>query len=525
MNRLERGLFPRNGFLNFLIVAVLSGSISYLMIGSQISQANWGMIDDHEIFNFLGPSLHLPAGEIWNTLLSKTEVGSLQGRFRPGYYVFKLVETSLWGDNVHLWYLARTIGFAVFLSSVWWLLRRFVGLWLGGAVTVYIALLPLWADIWSRLGPSEVYGAICIGAMMFSAYFIFFSENSPTRHISAVALAFSTVALVGMKETFIPLAGGAIAMYVLAGIRRKLALPIVAVLILTIVVALGGIVFAVTKELAASGADAYARPVEVWPVIAIAIEGFRSAVGRTWLLYAIPILLFGGLQLLRRDTFRIWIRTSGIAIGAWGFLVAIYASQCALYRSGFPFNSRYDFPAMLLVPLSLCVLACYVFYLARCYLSERTMNYAALAAAVLLGAHLASAKSSPTFAAVRTNIATTNTFYTQLRRVLNAAQQSPSSPIILEAYGPGAYEPVFSLLTYLSALGAKNRISVRLHPEEKSQGVLYDGLQQTLAALESGSSSLAPLRESLANRVQGCISIGILGAPDQGCDGFMVKVR
>jgi hypothetical protein len=75
------------------------------------------MIDDHEIFNFLGPRLHLPLTEIWSTLVAKTEVGSLQGLFRPGYYVFKLIETSLWGDNVHLWYLARTIGFAVARSG------------------------------------------------------------------------------------------------------------------------------------------------------------------------------------------------------------------------------------------------------------------------------------------------------------------------------------------------------------------------------------------------------------------------
>ena len=112
MRRLERWLFPRGESLNLLLIACLSGAISFILIGRQIYQANWGLIDDHEIFHFLGPGLRLPLADIWSTLLAKTEVGSLQGRFRPGYYTVKLIETSLWGSNVHLWYLARTFGLA-----------------------------------------------------------------------------------------------------------------------------------------------------------------------------------------------------------------------------------------------------------------------------------------------------------------------------------------------------------------------------------------------------------------------------
>jgi hypothetical protein len=104
MKRLERCRFPRGELLNFLVIACLSGALSFLLIGRQVYQANWGLIDDHEIFYFPGPDLHLPLTDVWNTLLAKTEVGSLQGHFRPGYYAVKLIEASLWGGNVHLWY-------------------------------------------------------------------------------------------------------------------------------------------------------------------------------------------------------------------------------------------------------------------------------------------------------------------------------------------------------------------------------------------------------------------------------------
>src|ERR1700716_749054 len=153
MNGLERCLFPRNQLVNFIIIACLSSAFSFLLMGRQIYQANWGLIDDHVVFYFLGSDLHLPLSEIWSTLLAKTEVGTFEGRFRPAYYLFTLTETWLWGANVHLWYLTRTIAFAVFLSSIWWIMRRFGGGWLSGALTASIALLPLWADVWSRLGP------------------------------------------------------------------------------------------------------------------------------------------------------------------------------------------------------------------------------------------------------------------------------------------------------------------------------------------------------------------------------------
>jgi hypothetical protein len=111
-----------------------------------------------------------------------------------------------------------------------------------------------------------------------------------------------------------------------------------------------------------------------------------------------------------------------------------------------------------------------------------------------------------------------------LQFALRAAAKSPDNPIIFEAYGPGAYESVFSLARYLTAFGARNPISVRSHPDATSQGKLYDGLQQTLDQLEqAGGDGIVPLRDSLANHPKGCISIAINGSPDPGCAGFQVK--
>jgi hypothetical protein len=529
MKWLERCLFPRSNLANFLVIACLSGALSFLLIGRQIYQANWGLIDDHEVFHFLGPGLQLPLTEIWSTLLAKTEVGTFAGRFRPGYYIFKLAETSFWGTNVHLWYLARTIGFAVFLSSIWWFTRRYAGIWLAGILTAYIALLPMWAGVWARLGPSEIYGATCIGIMIFATYFIFFSDTSRTRNVSAITLTLSTIVLVGMKETFLPIAGCTAAVLMSAAVRKKLSPSASAVLMLLIVAALACIVIVIGRQVVATGADFYAKTVELWPVLGFAGDGLLSAVRQTWWLYLTPILIFGASELILRKPLRSWIVASSITIGAYGLIVAMYAMQCALYRAKFPLNSRYDFPAMLLVPLSLCVLACYVFCMMRGFFSKRTINYAGFATASLACLYLIAGSArldngKALAAAVHTNIEATSSFYNELQRALRAAEKSPESPIILEAYGPGAYEPVFSLSTYLPALGARNRISIRLHPGPNSHGKLYDDLEQRLSELEkAGSGAFTPLRDSLASPAPGCVSIGITGPPDGTCSGFQVK--
>lgn len=532
MNRLERCLFPQSRLLNFFTLAVLSIALSVLLIGRQIWQANWGIIDDFQILDFLGPDLNLPLSEIWNTLLTKTEVGTLQGRFRPSYYSFVLLESSLWGDNVHLWYLARTAGFALFLASIWWFMERFIGMWLSGVLTAYVSLLPMWADVWSRLGPSEIYGSTFVGVMIFASYFILFADSPRIRSSSAIVLTLATFALVGAKETFVPLAGGSMAVLILAWAKGRLSLPVAAVLLVAILCAAGGILVVVRQQLNASGGDDfYAKATGFVPTLSFAARGLLSAIAQTLWIVVIPVWVLGQLNVIPRKSLKDWIAGSGVAVGAYCFLLVTYALQCALYRSKFPLNLRYDFPAMLLVPLTCCILACEFFSKIRPFYSERTINYVQFAAAAFVLLYFATGsinfdKGRATTIAVRNNIETTNSFFNELQRAIQAARAAPDNPVILEAYGPGAYEAVFSLATYLSSYGVRNLISVRLHSDENTAGKLFEALQRRLLDMQqSGHSGFTPLRDSLASGAAGCISIGINGLPDAACKAFQVKTR
>ena len=362
--------------------------------------------------------------------------------------------------------------------------------------------------------------------MIYAADFILFSDSRRIRIASAIVLAFATIALIGMKETFLPLAAGALVVLLLAGRRRRLPPILIGVLALAILSCAGAIAYVVSKQVPAT--DYYLKSIGPWAIIKYGIIGLLDGLLRTWWLLVLPVVLFRILGVIPRKTLGHWIADSRVAIGAYGFLVVMYAAQCALYRSSFPQHSRYDFPAMLLVPLTCCILACEISRQARNFVPERTINYAQLTVAGFLFFALVTVYSGRPPAlpvAVQNNIEATNLFFPELQRIASAAKQAPGSPVILEAHGPRAYEAVYSLSYYLRSLSADNAVSVRFHPDEKSKGALFDSLQHRLSALEAGTGAFIPLHESLARRSRGCLSVGIDGPPDTTCTGFQVKGR
>ena len=154
-SKLDMILFPKRRIVLGLI-GVLTLSITIYVMGRQIWEANWWLIDDHEIFLFLGHRNHLPFSELFSTMLAKTEVGTWQGRYRPVYYFLRILETCLWGNNVHLWYLTLAVTMAIFIGALWWALSRFLPFWLSLAALIPVITLYFWSDIWTRLGPCEI---------------------------------------------------------------------------------------------------------------------------------------------------------------------------------------------------------------------------------------------------------------------------------------------------------------------------------------------------------------------------------
>ncbi|MET4450297.1 hypothetical protein [Bradyrhizobium sp. RT3b] len=527
---LERYLFLENRRFAFSLIGLLSLCTALILIGPQILYANWSLIDNWDYFNWLGPDLNLPFSEVWHTLMTKTEVGSFAGRFRPCYYMLMVLEASLWGPNVHLWYLARTLEFGVFIASVWWIVSRFAGLWLAAVLLIPILAGPFWGDVWARLGPQEIYGCAAVGIILFGAYGLFAMSSRGVRIAAGFIVTLATIVLIGTKETFLPIAGLSV-VFLFAAAARRLVPGVLSALLIAVICACGAFEFYIVQKIVmATGTDFNGDAIGLPLLKELAVESLFQAI-RLWLpVHLVVAFAFASITRWRAADWRQWKNASLVASLAFTFLVCLYVSQCIAYRSVVALNMRYDFPKMLFNPFNYCLLSCYAVYMTRAYFTPHAANYLSLGAAVVLAFVFIpniSFKTSVSRAVVH-NIDVTTRFYNELQLIIAAAKHSPNVPIILEAHEPltWAYEPVFSLSTYLTVFGTHNSIAVRVHPKSNPTERMAAGFKTGLMAMQDvGNDRFVSLAVAAKLSQRGCISVGINGPASSDCTGFEVKTE
>jgi hypothetical protein len=516
--------FARSGWWAVLPIALGAIAIALAQTGRQIWLAGWGIIDDHEVFDFLGTRQHLPFSEVISTVLDKTEVGSLEGRFRPAFYFLHVLETAAWGRDVHLWYGFHSLIFAFFLGAVWWVLCRILGLLPSTLCMLPIAFTKFWGAVWGRLGPSEIYAAPAIGLMLLGCYEIFFAPSRLRRNLGCAFLTVGTLIAAGSKETMLPLACLTLFVLVLAVVDRRLTMlsgsMAAAVTIAFCVV----VISIVLSQLVATGTDFYGNSVS--PVVRLrATLTLMRPFGAGFIVVAMAVIaVVAGLILGLR---RLVSNFEAVAVlGTLCFLLGFFISQELAYGGNVPSGTRYDFPAMLIPVAFIYFIGCVVNLRVREAGKQRLADGLALGFGVAIAAvfwwtggvgGLVSSINQ-----VETNIIKTREFSTELAAIVSRARTNPAAPIILEAYGPGAYEPVFSLQRYLQSAGLENPIAVRLHPDAKSEGAFYDRLEKRLRDLQDATNSLFVKLMDLP--VGGpCVSIGINGDAAANCAGFRVR--
>jgi hypothetical protein len=171
-------------FTGFSTALVSAFGVAFWATGPSFT-AKFGPIDDHEPLIWMGPDGHLPWSEFWTTFINKTEIGQwgASGRFRPAYYLFRVGETVLFGNNPWAWYVCVLVMFTAacavlgYVAAVWLStavngsrasIRWSVTL-LGSAVCAFLfAGLYAWSAIVGRLGPSEQLGLLATPVVLLS---------------------------------------------------------------------------------------------------------------------------------------------------------------------------------------------------------------------------------------------------------------------------------------------------------------------------------------------------------------------
>ena len=184
-------------------------------------EAQWGIIDDHEVFSYLGDDLELHMNEILPVLVKYTEIGNYgkTTRYRPAYHFIRILESWLWGAKVHYWYFFRFLLLVTSVFLLWKSFQPFLGTIFGGLLTLMLISGSWMGNIFSRLGPSETYAFCGLSVYIYSSYKLF--EHGGHRAIGIKWWSIHTLAClvcIGSKENFLfmlPLAlvGALYAMY------------------------------------------------------------------------------------------------------------------------------------------------------------------------------------------------------------------------------------------------------------------------------------------------------------------------
>lgn len=476
-------------------------ALAWLLYGRLLT-AQWSSIDDHEIMWFLGPSGRLAVGDI-AARLAETEVGqyAMYPRFRPIYYILRLLETAAWGRDPALWYGARITMLIVSLGLFWLLVSPVVGDLGGALLCAYALSFPFWVEIFGRLGPSETYAVV--GLAIYLAAFVSCLRQMRggirCRLLSAAGILVGALLAVGSKENMLILVLPTAYLGYLAGTRRQAAMLASVALTLAVSALVGyGILLATAR----SGTDVYGQDVAIGArieeiLLFIRDNGFRSPL--TVMAAAVPVLLAAlavpGLSGVARSAIRkglIWLV----------LLSLLYLSQWVFYGWSWPTGvaPRYSFPGLLFLPASVLL---YYWVSERLVApgEERTLVVPAhglsFAASIVL-AIIYHGSFAPVANALDVHVAESRRFTASIERISQELRSTPHVPLIVEAGEDvwADYERAYSYPRFLRAYQVANPFFLRT--SLGAEGASPSGIHAQLAAdLEKvsleGNENYSPL--------------------------------
>ncbi len=464
----------------FVLVWLLSLGVGYCLFGVNLN-AKMGMIDDHEVVSFLGPDKDIAVGEI-PQLLSKTEVGKWGEalRFRPVYYTLRIVESMSFRDNAKLWYGLRLIIFALSLTLGFFLLLPLIGAIPSVAGLAYILTWDYWKDIWTRLGPSEIYAVL--GLLLFLTGFVQLLRRNQVSNRDVWLCVAGAIICVGSKENFffliVPLVYALIARWrQLSNWQRGG---------LTIAILVGGLVLlAMYLATQAAGTTFYHESLSLF-------ERAKLAVTKTprilyWYRGLHIFALAVGLNVLdywRGSTSRRkQIVASSIKYG-WILLMLglTVASQVFFYGAQWPGNNRYDFPGVLAIQLF--ALVSIVYFPG----SWRKIGLIVMTLYTLIWSYHKG--YYPIQEAARQNVVRTVSFQNRLDSIRSKLDENQGEPILFESNSPLFYEEIASTRRYLLYYGYPSQMYFRYSGEEE-QDALYGALAGSMRQIsEVGSGDI-----------------------------------
>ncbi len=498
---------------NGLVILLASAAMVLSLHGPSL-QAKWGVIDDHEIMNYLGQDGKLTMKE-WSQFVSQS--GALHPgvslRYRPVYDIFRLTEVGLWDNNPQAWYIVRLTILSLFIATAWYITQSIIGFAGGGLLATYILTADYWKDIVARLGPSEVY--VALGLLIFA-----FCTHRLLRikpHWSQwLGIFIGFIIMIGAKENAVVLAPLLFIPLVISYQKKSLS---------KLVLILGGfgllfaafVGWAIITATMKSGQDVYAQATDASSRLSVAVLSLKTQQSKQLLVSLLVTLVFFLYSSRKAKELQL-TKPTLIFIGLQFACLVLFISQFVFYNGNWPDHNRYDFPGLLYLPVYFIGLVLFVkTLLEKSKLAPLHITVMIWAVYVGIICTIVMRGVVGTQVTIARNVAATTGYTARIKQLAAALKEKPNAPVILESANVWDYEPIYSFTVFLRAHGVSNSFYLKLNgytSQTVNQG-LEQNLAKELEAIEAeGNARFMPLKDAdLTN----CYSLAISGVSTTPC--------
>ena len=430
--------------------------------------AKWWLIDDHGLFSYFeSEGKNYELNDFIHFLFNKTEFGKFgqSARFRPSYFFLQLTELYIFGLSPLYFYSVRLLIAVLFSVALFFNLNKFLNVFISFLLVLVIWTLPFWSDVFSRLGPAEIYGTLG-----FTFILISYILNPRMAFLNSILRMFGILILIGSKENFILFIFVSIVelwklyntrdselilysnFFPFKNFRYRIQTTKLILFSIEFVPILFSfyIILSLFLYFSTNSNDIYGNNTSIPERLHLYIRYIQE-------IHFLIITILSLILFFYSSVFRKFFKKNIYLILIIFFCLFSYVFNFIFYNAKWPTSMRYDFPGVILFPIG--VILFFALFLRVLRISKQIQLFILLTL-VLLNLNFTGLQIN--FKSSIENRNRTVAFTTFIKEITGILKLNPNADVVIRIGSPWDFEPHRSLLTFLKYYNINNRILIKV---------------------------------------------------------------
>lgn len=182
----------------YLLVSLFFALMVFsLLLSTGMITSGWHMVDDHEFLEYQ-IELSRSEGTVF-TCIQKALEEDIGSRFRPLYYIFRVILTTFFGSNLVVWSIFKAIEIVISFIFLYLCARTLKCTVFYSIIFTMVVMVGPQSVVWWKLGPQE-----STGIMLFAVSFYFLLKWLQTSKNSYAIVSYVFTLTVALyKESFL----------------------------------------------------------------------------------------------------------------------------------------------------------------------------------------------------------------------------------------------------------------------------------------------------------------------------------